>query len=411
MPHPVRLLEYLPQRRGFAFVRNGDGLVGWGELARIAVGQTPESRTRAAAEVRELLLSLQGPEDHEVAGSGPVAFGSFTFDAGEPGSVLVVPRMVLGQRAGRAWLTVLGGGDPQLWPPEGSTTLPRVRWRGSTTPEELWVATVEDAVKRIRAGELDKVVLARDLCAIADRALPSAPLARRLAEHFPGCWTYVVNGLVGATPELLARRRRMVVDSLVLAGTAPRSGAARVDAAAARTLAGSAKNLSEHAFAVDSVRDVLAGILTDVHLDPAPRLLSLENVTHLATHIRGHLPRGSRMSALEVALALHPTAAVGGVPREPALDLIRRVEPPRGRYAGPIGWVDARGDGEWGIALRCVALDGPRARLHAGAGIVADSDPAEELAEIDAKLRAVRRALGGLNGLNRLEPLRQGESG
>lgn len=162
----------------------------------------------------------------------------------------------------------------------------------------------------------------------------------------------------------------------------------------AKTLLTSAKDVEEHAYAVESLRESLAPFCTELDVPRHPELLRLANVQHLATPVRAVLP--AKTATLPVLAALHPTAAVGGTPTRVAMDVIGELEGMRrDRYAGPVGWIDARGDGEWGIALRCAQITGPRARLFAGAGIVADSDPQAELAETVAKFRAVRAALTG----------------
>ncbi|TDD64572.1 isochorismate synthase, partial [Actinomadura rubrisoli] len=264
---------------------------------------------------------------------------------------------------------------------------------GALTPA-AWQHAVATAVERIRGGALGKVVLARDINARAAEPIDARILLRRLADRFPGCYTFSCAGLVGATPELLIRRTGGDIDSLVLAGTTARGTDARDDADRAAHLFTSAKDREEHRYAAEMVRDALAPLCTELHVPDEPELLTLPNLTHLASPIRGRLT-GDR-SVLDVLEALHPTPAVCGTPTPIALDLIRELEGmDRGRYAGPVGWVDARGDGEWGIALRCAQIDGTRARLFAGCGIVADSVPAAELAEAQTKLGAMRYALRG----------------
>jgi menaquinone-specific isochorismate synthase len=290
--------------------------------------------------------------------------------------------------------------------PPGAVEVPRLRRRpaavaaparshvrATVPPEASWRSAVERAVTRLQAGELDKVVLARALDVEADRAVDPRALAARLAERFPSCFTYICDGLVGASPELLVRRIGRHAESLVLAGTVRRGSTAEEDGELERALAASVKDAHEHRLAVESVLDVLADVAAEVATDSRPQLLRLANVTHLATHLEAWLPAPAP-TALALATQLHPTAAVGGTPRSSALDLIRDLEPSsRGRYAGPVGWVDAAGDGEFAIALRCAQLDGRRARLWAGAGIVAESDPDAEVAETAAKLDAVLSAL------------------
>jgi len=242
------------------------------------------------------------------------------------------------------------------------------------------------------------VVLARDLYATAPEPFDTRLVLRRLAARYPDCYTFSCDGLTGATPELLIRRDGRQITSLVLAGTAPRGGTTEQDLAFGAGLLASAKNQSEHVYAVDSVRDVLAPLCEQLDIEPGPSLLRLANVQHLATAVRGVLTPAAAAdrSALALAAAQHPTAAVGGTPTGVAMDLIRELEGmDRGRYAGPVGWVDGRGNGVWGIALRCALLSGPSARLFAGCGIVADSDPAAELAEAQSKFRVMQDALEG----------------
>jgi menaquinone-specific isochorismate synthase len=250
-------------------------------------------------------------------------------------------------------------------------------------------------VQALRAGRLDKVVLARALDVRAQAVLDPRAIAGRLAVRFPSCYTYLCDGLVGASPELLVRRIGRHVESLVLAGTVRRGATPGEDEQLERMLATSVKDGYEHRLARDSVRSVLREIAVEVDEEAEPHLLRLANVTHLATALTAWLPSPAP-SALALASRLHPTAAVGGTPREEALELIRALEAaPRERYAAPVGWMDADGDGEFALALRCAQLDGTTARLWSGAGIVADSEPAAETAETTAKLDAVLSAILG----------------
>jgi menaquinone-specific isochorismate synthase len=251
-------------------------------------------------------------------------------------------------------------------------------------------------VARIRAGELHKVVLARDLRAVASSVIDVRMLLARLAARYPGCYTFSCAGLAGATPELLIRREGQEVSSLVLAGTAPRGGSPAQDDAFGSGLLASAKDVEEHGYAAADVRGTLEPLCAELSVAAQPSLLRLANVQHLATRLTGRLAgeAGTGPSALALAAALHPTAAVCGTPAAAALDLIRELEGmDRGRYGGPVGWVDAAGNGEWGIALRCAVLAGPRARLFAGCGIVSDSKPEAELAEAQSKFRPVQQAI------------------
>jgi menaquinone-specific isochorismate synthase len=250
-------------------------------------------------------------------------------------------------------------------------------------------------VVAIRAGELRKVVLARDLFASATEPIDARAVLRRLSHRYPDCFTFACDGLIGATPELLVRRAGRQVSALVLGGTAPRGGDPAQDEALGSELLASAKNAEEHAYAVASIRDALRPLCDVLDVEARPALLKLPNLQHLGTHVRGTLTdSGAPKSALALAAAVHPPAAVCGTPPGAALELIRELEQmDRERYAGPVGWVDAEGNGEWGIALRCAQLSGRTARLFAGCGIVAGSDPAAELAETMVKFQPMRGAL------------------
>jgi menaquinone-specific isochorismate synthase len=397
---PVRdvtdLLAHLPDPSSVAWVQGGDGLVGWGEAARFEAGRGADRFRLAEEGFRDFLERADVVDEVQVPGSGPVGFGSFTFDpASARHSVLVVPRVVLGRRDGRSWVTTVGS-EPE-WPARVSAADPEptdVRYADGSLTAPDWASAVTTAVRRIAEGELDKVVLARDLLAVAAQPLDPRVLLRRLADRFPECYTFAVAGLVGATPELLVRREADLVTSVVLAGSTARGGTAEADSALGEALLHSGKDIEEHKIAVDSVLTVLGQRCLDLEVDPVPSLLRLANVQHLATTVRARLA-GSE-SALEVAGALHPTAAVCGTPTSTAFRLIRELEGmDRARYAGPVGWVDGQGNGEFGLALRCAELDGRSARLFAGGGIVAGSDPEAELEEIRVKFDAMQHALEG----------------
>jgi menaquinone-specific isochorismate synthase len=407
------LLGSLPGPGGVAWVRGGEGLAGWGEAARITLPAGVDRFTAAEKWLRVLCESADIDDQVGLAGCGLVAFGSFTFDPASDGSVLIVPQTVLGRSGGRAWRTDIGdlatlagtapaaATAPHRTPPRpagtGAAAGP-IRWHDGGLSAPDWERAVAAGVDRIRSGELGKVVLARDLYATAPEPFDTRLVLRRLAARYPDCYTFSCDGLTGATPELLIRRDGRQITSLVLAGTAPRGGTAEQDLTFGAGLLASAKNQSEHVYAVDSVRDVLAPLCEQLDIEPGPSLLRLANVQHLATAVRGVLTPAAAAdrSALALAAAQHPTAAVGGTPTGVAMDLIRELEGmDRGRYAGPVGWVDGRGNGVWGIALRCALLSGPSARLFAGCGIVADSDPAAELAEAQAKFRVMQDALEG----------------
>jgi menaquinone-specific isochorismate synthase len=392
---PGDLIAQLPDPAALAWVRRGCGLVGWGEAARLAL---PAGEDRFTAAEKWLHDLFDGAETHDSVrrpGTGLVAFGSFTFDAASDGSVVVVPRVILGRdRAGRAWMTEISGAGALLPPAREAVPPAGVRWHDGSLPAPRWEQAVGVAVQRIRSGGLRKVVLARDLYATADESVDARVLLGRLADRYPDCFTFACGSLVGATPELLVRRRGGEVSALVLAGTAPRGASRAEDSRLGSWLLTSAKDTEEHSYAVASVRETLGPLCQTLDVGPRPSLLKLANVHHLGTRVRGRL--AADRSALALAGALHPTAAVCGTPAEAAMELIRELESmERGRYAGPVGWLDAHGNGEWGIALRCAELDGRKARLFAGCGIVAGSDPAAELAETGPKFAPMRYALEG----------------
>ncbi|GAA4713080.1 isochorismate synthase [Pseudonocardia yuanmonensis] len=377
------LLSLLPQARGaLSWVRGGEGLVGWGEVARFT-GTGAGRFAEADAWWRRLLGEVDVADEVGLPGTGAVAFASLTFADRSPGSVLVVPRVVVGMRGGRAWVTEFGDPHP-MTAAEPVRPSGRLRYADGDLPVAGYRAAVAEAVRRMRAGELGKAALAHDLLAVDDAPHDPRHLLRGLAERYPTCWAFAVDGLVGATPELLLRKRGPVVESRVLAGTVwPGEGSLS-----------SEKNRVEHAYAVDSLAERLRPFCRTLEVPSEPTELALHNVSHLASDVRGRV-RGDA-SLLRIAGAVHPTAAVGGTPRAEAVALIAALEGmDRGRYAGPVGWIGADGGGELGVALRCAQLDGPVARLYAGCGIVSDSDPDTEVREAAAKLLAVREALEG----------------
>jgi menaquinone-specific isochorismate synthase len=400
-PRRTPLLTLLPADGALAWVRRGEGLVGWGEADRLEVSG-PGALTEAAAWWADRCARTEVHDPLGVPGSGPVVFGSIAFDPAAGTSVFVVPEIVVGRRDGQTWVTVTGEADEdravvETSPTEAATSIGRLAYADGALDPVTWCGAVAAAVRRIDAGELDKVVLARDLLVTADRPLDPRRLLLRLAERFPDTWTFAVDGLLGATPELLLRRTGRVLESRVLAGTAPRGAGADDDRLAAG-LESSAKDHAEHAYAVDSLADALRPYCAELVVPAQPEVLTLPNVRHLASDVHGRQRDDDPTGLLELVGAVHPTAAVCGSPTATAARLIRELEGmDRGRYAGPVGWLDARGDGEFGLALRCAELtgadDGRQARLFAGCGIVSGSDPVAELAETQAKLAAFQAAL------------------
>jgi menaquinone-specific isochorismate synthase len=392
---PGPLVSLLPRESPLSWVHWGDGIVGWGECARF-VATGPTRFRDADAWWRDVAAHAVVRDEADLPGSGLVTFGSFAYADQSGDSVLVVPEIVVGRRGDTAWVTTISRGalrpTPRLEPAEAPHLPSGVVFSDGALSGAGWEMAVEEAVRRIRGGALEKVVLARDLVAELAEPLDVRAALARLVERYPACWTFHVDGLFGATPEMLVRRERGLVASRVLAGTIRRTGDDAHDLALAATLARSSKDLEEHEFAVRSVADALAPYCLSMNVPESPFVLHLPNVMHLATDVTGVLENGT--SALGLTAALHPSAAVGGTPTETAVALIGELEQmDRGRYAGPVGWMDASGDGEWGIALRSAEHRGRRVRLFAGCGIVADSDPEAELAEAAAKFLPVRDAL------------------
>ena len=391
------LLHRLPAADGaVAWVCDGDGVVGWGEAARLEVSG-PHRFTRARDWWREVLDSLSVEDEVSVRGSGPLLFGSFAFSP-DGTSILVVPQVVLGRSGGTSWLTTVGE-PPRLSSPEPVREPGGMRYAHGQVPVTAFRSAVERAVALIDRGELEKVVLAHDLVAWADAAIDPRFVLAGLAAANPGCWAFALDGLVGATPELLVSLTGTHVTSRVLAGTTARGGSDADDIVRVDALMHSAKDLAEHRYALDSLVTALTGHVRDLTVPTQPHALELSNVTHLSTDVSASLADGSEEDVLDLVAALHPTAAVGGTPTDVALDVVAQLERmDRGRYAGPVGWMDAQGDGDWGVALRCAQLSGRAARLFAGCGIVAGSDPDAEVLEAQAKFVPVRDALEGSAG-------------
>lgn len=338
-------------------------------------------------------------------GTGLLAFGSFAFfDVTPTTSRLIIPTTVWGEDEDGCWRTDIAPADPDassILPSAAERALPLEDSPRRDLPTELkaveeiaglagdsYLRAVEEMRGRLRAGEAHKAVLARDLVFRCEREIDERLLATRLASAFPDCWTFAVDGLVGATPEMLASVRRGKLSSRVLAGSWPVAGDRE---AATQALLGSVKDRHEHDYALASVHEAITPRASDAWVSER-FALQLPHVIHLATDITATLTEGN--TGLTVAGAMHPTAAVGGSPQRAALAIIGEAEPTdRGRYAAPVGWMDGDGNADWALALRCAEITGCEARAFAGGGIMADSDPARELAETEAKFSAIREAL------------------
>lgn len=381
--------DLLAVRPDLVWISPTASVYGWGEALRFAAGF---GSTRFERAERGFSDWTANAESVGTEVGGPVAFSSFTFDERSAGSVLVVPELAVVRQDGRWRLVSVDGAAVDLTTrrhPAPPTDRPR--YAGASIPDVQWLESVASAVDLIEEGTMEKVVLARDYALWSKSPFDPIRLLTRLEARFPDCYIFRVAGLVGASPELLVRRVDRTVTSHTLAGSAPRSDDPVEDERLGKELLASDKDLREHASASSSVGAVLGEICESLDREPEPSLMRLANVQHLGTRFEGRL--AEPLSALNVAGRLHPTAAVGGTPTAVAVETIRQLEQmDRGRYAGPVGWMDSYGDGEFAVALRCAELSGARARLFAGAGIVAGSLPEAELEETRIKLLAMQSA-------------------
>ena len=388
------------------WLRRGDGIAATGVAWR---GEFWGERRipDAAAAWAALVAAAEIVDDVRTPGSGLAAFAAFAFDPGSAAaSVLEVPRLVIGRRSGTAFATAItaDGSEPQpptdLDEPEALGPEARTRVREGRMTASRHHQAISHAIDLIQAGRLEKVVLARDLTGRLGTGDDRRHIVDRLARAYPECWTYAVDGLVGASPEMLVRVLGGQVAARVLAGTSRRGRTADEDLALEQRLKHNPKDRFEHLLAIDSAIATLASLddhgepETGLTVSPEPFTLALPNVWHLASDIRGTLPTGR--TVLDLVRALHPTAAVGGTPTDLAMQAIRALENfDRRRYAGPVGWLDWRGDGEFAVALRGAEIDADGGvTAFAGGGIVADSDPVEEYAETELKFRPILEALG-----------------
>ena len=378
------------------WIRSGDGLIGFGEYKKIEL--TGEDRFEKAKAWWQIQLSeFKIKNNVHGSGTGPILFGSFSFDHNEK-SILVIPEIILGKKAGKSWVTWIGN-DTQPNFSTISNSLPsgEITWSNGALSESQWKDQVSFAVDSIKQNKLEKVVLARDQVAASTVAINTRGLLQRLEIEYPSTWLFLVDGLIGATPELLVRLSKSLVTSRVLAGTIRKTGNEDRDLALAASLAKSSKDLEEHEYAVRSVADALAPFCSSTNVPESPFVLHLSNVMHLATDVTGVLNDSAKQADIFTLIQqLHPSAAVCGTPTNAAKKFIIDFEKMnRERYAGPVGWIDANGDGEIAIALRCGQLsqDNKSIRIFAGCGVVAGSDPANELAESQAKLMPMRTAL------------------
>jgi menaquinone-specific isochorismate synthase len=390
--HDIDLLT-LAGGDGFVFERSRQGLAGRGVALRVPVG-----------EAHAAMAAIAVDDEVELPGTGAVAFGALPFRP-DPSAELIVPATIWGRAEdGTRWITTVGPASSDVHdhaaatpdPSDAAISHPGRITVEATRPAEDWCELVAAATKAMaEAGPdgLSKVVLAREVRLEAERPFDRAAVLARLRSSFPGCFLFHVDGFLGASPELLVSRAGDIVRAQPMAGTAPRGGDPAADARLGASLLASPTYRHEHQITIDMVHDTLLPWCSYLDYEAEPSVVGVANVQHLATLVEGRLSQPAA-SILELVAALHPTPAVSGWPRHLANDWIEANEGfDRGRYAGAVGWVDARGNGTWAVSIRCADVQGTTARLCAGNGIVADSDPATELAETQAKLQAMLGAL------------------
>ncbi|HUH53061.1 MAG TPA: chorismate-binding protein [Microbacteriaceae bacterium] len=402
--------EFAVSSTPLLWMRNGSGMVGHHETLRLTFAGA--DRFKNASATWKKLVSLAEVDDSvKVPGSGLTAFASFAFaDDSERNSVLVVPRVIIGSMHGAAWVTTVAVKTQNEAAFNSDTAhispaaIEELKSAFGETPVASFVEPVgeanayrdgvHEASLRIGRGEAEKIVLARRL----QSGLPEGDLRvalARLANRYTDCWTFSVDGMIGASPETLIRSIEGRVSARVLAGTRKRALDPERDVQMRDELQHSSKERFEHKLAVDSLVDTLNPYVLNLQAEADPHLLKLPNVWHLATDVTADLAHGA--DVLELAGAVHPTAAVAGTPTPLAVAAIGELEPfDRGRYAGAVGWVDADGDGDFAIALRSAQVDGVGASrtitAYAGGGLVAGSDPWHELTETVAKFRPIIEA-------------------
>lgn len=393
------LIDWVSADNPLVMQRMGQGLVGLGEALRWEF-TGPHRFADASAAWASLVTNAHIDNPLGIPGSGLVCFGAFTFaDQSSHTSVVIVPAVVIGVMGDTSFRTDITVNESGAPGPTARTSRPHslapLEWHPGLLGEADYRNAVSHTIERLKEGEADKVVLARDMVATAPGSKDWRAALEKLSDAYPDCVTFAIDGLVGSTPETLAKVHKNSLSLRVLAGSSRRGENPAEDRAMAQELVTSAKDNDEHRFAVENVLSSLSAVSAQVAADEQPTTIKLANVWHLGTDIEATLPEDC--TSLDVVAALHPSAAVAGSPTTAALSLIAEMEPfDRGRYAGPVGWMDERGDGEWSIALRCAqwSHDG-HITAYAGAGIVDESDPERELLETRLKFRPILQAFGG----------------
>jgi menaquinone-specific isochorismate synthase len=368
---------------GYLFVRDGVGFAGRGVAARVPVDDAVD------------LLSAIEHDDRVGGANGPIALGAIPF-LPNSAAQLVVPAVVVGKDArGRAWVTTIDGADERLVAREGPSPSAATWTIRHGVEVDDYLTAVAAARDAVRAGQMDKAVIARPIHVDSDRPIDIHSVLRRLKATFGSSHRFSIDGFIGASPELLVAVEGDVVSAFPLAGTTRTTGDADLDRKLADELHASPKNRIEHRAAIEMVRDTLLPYCSYLDWSPEPEIVKVANVQHLGSRAEGMLSKPAA-TVIDLVRALQPTPAVGGHPRAAAIDLITAVEGfERGLYGGTVGWCDGAGNGRWAVSLRCAELSDDRrsARLVAGGGIVADSEPLAELAETQAKFQAMLSAI------------------
>ena len=368
---------------GYLFVRDGVGFAGQG-IAHSISADTAAEFLRTIEHDNQTSLDV-----------GPIAIGNIAFQRMAP-ATLVVPRKVVGKdEAGNCWITTIDDASPTISPALASQPKPSTFNVEPITPIETYKKAVLAARDAVRSGAITKAVIAREIRVTSSIPIDVHAVLLRLRATFARSYRYSINGFIGASPELLVEIKGDRIRSHPLAGTTPRTGDPKTDDELARKLIASMKDQVEHRVVIDVIHEMLLPWCSYLDWEPEPSVLQVANVQHLGTLIEGHLS-AVRPSVMEIVRTLSPTPALGGHPRDAALALIAEVEElDRGPYGGAVGWVDGSGNGTWAVAIRCAELSDDRltARLIAGGGIVAASDPDAELAETQAKFQAMLSAI------------------
>ena len=369
---------------GSLFVRDGVGIAGSASATRVP-----------ASEARGFLDSLHVEDRVRSPGSGPVLLGAIPFDSNEQHDFILPHVSLVKSVDGRAWVTTVDDAEPNFVnPPEPATIAASYTVEPGVSVDH-YLEAVKQARNAVRNGSITKAVIARDIVINASTPIDVYAVLLRLRSSFGSSYRYLVDNFIGASPELLVAVDNGAISSHPLAGTAPRTGDPQTDSALAEQLLSSEKNQVEHRVVIDMVHDTLLPFCSYLDWQPEPSVMQVANVQHLGTLMQGMLSKPF-MHVLDAAIMLSPTPALGGFPKQEALKLIDQYEGiVRGRYGGAVGWFDQKGNGAFAVAIRCAQLSPDRtsARLFAGGGIVADSDPATELAETQAKFQAMLAAI------------------